>query len=470
MSSQLLINEPPLQVLPTLAFKIGLNEAIILQQVHYWLNPRFNKNFFRERHWVRNTYEQWQQQFPFWSEKTIRRSISHLEELNLLISFITCDFKKIKYYAINYDLLNSLYGDDPEDQPLKSAEYQPFPPSGQNDPIDVSKRADRSGQYDPMDPVKMTISYKEAETTSENTLPPLTPPSSKNEEEDEENLCHRMITIWNTTIQNNLNPGKDVHLTSTRTRLLSHFLTAFLADSLPCWEEYCSQIAQSRFLMGDNESGFRVTLDWALKPENAYKVLEGAIYDKPLDSKKELSPKTPLPEESKEKAQACIADLSDPLLQKLSRGLVEKLGAATWLSWFKNVRIIARSSHRLVLSCPTRFIRNYIRSHFSEAVLATARSISPAIREIDYGVREPLTPQPSPVSEFTPRSSLHEGVMPELPSEAPVAFLNLPDPVRRSNPHGIRAFSCPQRKKPKGRKETEEALILPFSRRRQAHE
>ncbi len=261
-------------------------------------------------------------------------------------------------------------------------------------------------------PVKMTISYKEAETTSENTLPPLTPPSSKDDEEEEENLCHRMITVWNRTIQNSLNPGKDVHLTSTRKHLLSHFLITFLGDSMACWQEYCSQIAQSRFLMGDNQSGFRVTLEWALKPENAYKVLEGAIYDKPLDSKKDLSPKTPSPRENAQKAQTCIADLSDPLLQKLSRGLVEKLGAATWLSWFKNVRIIARSTHRLVLSCPTRFIRNYIRSHFSEAVLATAQRISPVIREIDYGVREPLTPQPSPVSEFAPRPSLREGVIP----------------------------------------------------------
>ena len=33
----LLLNENPLIVMPTLAAHIGLNEAIILQQVHYWL-------------------------------------------------------------------------------------------------------------------------------------------------------------------------------------------------------------------------------------------------------------------------------------------------------------------------------------------------------------------------------------------------------------------------------------------------
>jgi len=36
-SSSLLIAVPPLIVLPTLATLVGLNEAIFLQQLHYWL-------------------------------------------------------------------------------------------------------------------------------------------------------------------------------------------------------------------------------------------------------------------------------------------------------------------------------------------------------------------------------------------------------------------------------------------------
>src|SRR5579862_8779191 len=104
MTSPLLINEPPLQVLPTLARRIGLNEAIVLQQVHYWLNPQFNKNFFEERYWVHNTFTQWQQQFSFWSKKTIKRTIGDLEDSKLLISFVTSNFKKTKYYTLNYDL------------------------------------------------------------------------------------------------------------------------------------------------------------------------------------------------------------------------------------------------------------------------------------------------------------------------------------------------------------------------------
>ena len=32
-----LINEYPLQVLPSLCKKVGINEAIFIQELHYWL-------------------------------------------------------------------------------------------------------------------------------------------------------------------------------------------------------------------------------------------------------------------------------------------------------------------------------------------------------------------------------------------------------------------------------------------------
>ena len=68
--SGLLINEPPLQVLPTLAQRIGVNEAIMLQQVHYWLNPRLNNNL-SSRHRVQHLRTM--AAYPFWGIKTVRR-------------------------------------------------------------------------------------------------------------------------------------------------------------------------------------------------------------------------------------------------------------------------------------------------------------------------------------------------------------------------------------------------------------
>ena len=140
MRNNLLINEPPLQVLPSLAQKIGLGEAIVLQQVHYWLHPKFQTQdkCFEGRAWVYNTYEGWQSQFPFWGEKTIRRVIGSLEERGLLLSFVKTGFQKVKYYTIDYDRLQ-----DFEDESMpQSRKNNDIAPSGQNDQIDTPKRAD----------------------------------------------------------------------------------------------------------------------------------------------------------------------------------------------------------------------------------------------------------------------------------------------------------------------------------------
>ncbi|TYS50111.1 DnaD domain-containing protein [Bacillus infantis] len=106
--SKLLLDESPIVVLPTLAEKIGLNESMILQQLHYWLEKSSNvQDGFT---WVYNSYEDWQEQFPFWSISTIRRTITKLETKGL---FITGKFNKLKidntkWYRINYDLLEDM--------------------------------------------------------------------------------------------------------------------------------------------------------------------------------------------------------------------------------------------------------------------------------------------------------------------------------------------------------------------------
>src|SRR5690554_4175288 len=82
--SRLLINEEPLQVLPGLAEKIGLNEAIVLQQLHYWLSR--STQVKEGEKWVYNTYDEWCAQFPFWSKATVRRVFTSLEKQGLIIT------------------------------------------------------------------------------------------------------------------------------------------------------------------------------------------------------------------------------------------------------------------------------------------------------------------------------------------------------------------------------------------------
>jgi hypothetical protein len=102
----LLIQEPPLQVLPSLAVKLGLNDAIILQQIHYWL---LRSNFeFDQKKWVYNSLKDWQKQFPFFSEDTIYRAFKRLEADGYLLSKMLSKnkFDRTKYYTIDYSKLN----------------------------------------------------------------------------------------------------------------------------------------------------------------------------------------------------------------------------------------------------------------------------------------------------------------------------------------------------------------------------
>lgn len=108
MATKLLLDEEPLVVLPSLAASVGLNESIVLQQLHYWLER--STHVYEGYKWVYNTYEEWQEQFPFWSVSTIRRIISKLEEKGLIIvgNFNKSKIDKTKWYRIDYEKMNAL--------------------------------------------------------------------------------------------------------------------------------------------------------------------------------------------------------------------------------------------------------------------------------------------------------------------------------------------------------------------------
>lgn len=124
--SNLLINEPPLQVLPTLARLVGLNESIFLQQLH-WLLGKIGKE--RDgRKWVYRTYEEWRRDFPFWSERTIMRVVTNLEARKLLAT--TDKYNKVNsdrtlWYSIDYGGLDTLSGPSCQSVTLESDRLSP---------------------------------------------------------------------------------------------------------------------------------------------------------------------------------------------------------------------------------------------------------------------------------------------------------------------------------------------------------
>lgn len=145
--NKLLLDEKPLIILPSLAEKVGLNEAIVLQQLHYWL--QVSNHYIDGRKWIYNTYEDWEKQFPFWSNRTIRRTITKLKNDGIIL---TGNFNKLKidkttWYSIDYQKLELVAS-----------------PCGQNDQMERSNCPSPCGQND------QTITREYTENTTEKVV------------------------------------------------------------------------------------------------------------------------------------------------------------------------------------------------------------------------------------------------------------------------------------------------------------
>ncbi|WP_052672542.1 hypothetical protein [Aliterella atlantica] len=114
----------PLLLPPDLAKEIGLHEAVILQQIHYWLER--SSHLINGCRWIYNTYRAWQEQFPFLSLSAIRRAIARLEGLNLLKTerFNKRQWNQTKWYSINYQRLEVLISSICSNQTDRSAQFE----------------------------------------------------------------------------------------------------------------------------------------------------------------------------------------------------------------------------------------------------------------------------------------------------------------------------------------------------------
>ena len=154
-AAKIITNEAPLVIPPSLATQIGLVEATILQQLHYYIQK--SNNIIDGIRWVYNTYSQWHEQFPFFSLRTIRRAFTNLENLKLIRSerLEAKNWYQRKWYTVCYETLEAL--------------ISPMCPNW----------PDRSGQFGHIDPANLAPSYTKTSTKESlkkqktpNTLPP----------------------------------------------------------------------------------------------------------------------------------------------------------------------------------------------------------------------------------------------------------------------------------------------------------
>ena len=136
MSNHLLILDRPLIILPKLAVVIGLNEAIVLQQMYYLCGvDKCGKVLADGNKYIFNTYETWRSSyFPFLSVATIQRVFSSLEESGYIVS---CQpeggISRRKYYRLHDANILKLREATGEDDAISVIHT-----SSQSDMIDVA--------------------------------------------------------------------------------------------------------------------------------------------------------------------------------------------------------------------------------------------------------------------------------------------------------------------------------------------
>lgn len=203
----LLLPSRPIVVIPELAMRVGLNEAMLLQQVHYWATETTSGIEHDGRRWVYNTIAEWMEQFPFLSESSIKRAFASLKSQGIIyVEKLSSDPRdKTNFYAINY-------------------EHRALTDEVKMTPCNGSNCTDASGQSEPVQRVKVTRCKRpkravlHTESTSESTTekkPPLTPPPVDNPEVGQSQTAGEVFCFLNS-------------LTGTKTRPDQQALRAIL--------------------------------------------------------------------------------------------------------------------------------------------------------------------------------------------------------------------------------------------------
>lgn len=161
----LLMTSRPIVINPDLAYSIGLNEAIALQQINYWLQETKSGMESDGVRWIYNTTEQWLEQFPFWSESTLKRTFTRLKTLGVLkIEQLNKSQRDMtNFYTINYEseLLDEV-------KVTQSKRSKCAVPSGQNDTMEDVK-VTRSIRSKRTAVIRSKCTDDPTENTTENT-------------------------------------------------------------------------------------------------------------------------------------------------------------------------------------------------------------------------------------------------------------------------------------------------------------
>lgn len=174
--ANILFNIEPKVINTELACLIGLNEAIVLQQLHYWIekNKATAINYHDGHYWTYGTVQEYRDRdFRFWSFDTVKRTLTKLTSLGFLLqgNYNKMKMDQTKWYAIDYSALDVWISTHHSASPS---------PIGQNAPMEQgnlpqcnsAKSTNATGQNQPMQQSSMPQSNRaDCPTPSGHTAP-----------------------------------------------------------------------------------------------------------------------------------------------------------------------------------------------------------------------------------------------------------------------------------------------------------
>jgi chromosomal replication initiator protein len=101
--------------------------------------------------------------------------------------------------------------------------------------------------------------------------------------------------------------------------------------------------------------------------------------------------------------------------QRVKNRLRSELGDDVFTSWFARMELDSVEKGAVRLSVPTRFLRNWIQSHYSEKVLSNWQAEDSSITRLELSVRSaairPVAVKPRPAATAMPVREPHEGLL-----------------------------------------------------------
>ena len=290
--SKLLINEQPLQVIPSLAKAIGLNEAIFLQQLHYFL--RISKNHAEGRSWVYNTIKDWQVEFSFWSLKTVQRTIENLELSGLVLStdkFNKMKMDKTKWYSIDYEKLSEIAGENANSPFSKNDQMEHTKTENafsQNDQMSFSQTDQSNNQRDPKDINNNPLPLNGESANAEHSEVGGADKPHTDKKQNSIKVNYSVVAETYNDLVKELNSNLPLianssQLSDKRKKAIKKLAQVFIKrfeidnDVESALGEYFKDFLKSapNFYFGENNRGWKADFEYILRETTLDKVLEG---------------------------------------------------------------------------------------------------------------------------------------------------------------------------------------------------